>query len=78
MGNEKKPINKSRRKFFSLFLSATENAEKPEMLKMLTPDGKLVEVDKKVFEAAAKNQKASNKEIYDWMNNPSKDLNNTL
>ncbi|HEX4875242.1 MAG TPA: hypothetical protein VFV31_01130 [Chitinophagaceae bacterium] len=78
MGNKKKPINSSRRKFFSLILSASENAEKPEMLKMLTPDGKLVEIDKKVFEAASKKQKASNKEIYDWMKNPSKDLNNSL
>lgn len=38
---------------------------------MLTPDGKLVEVDKSVIDQAAKT-KAGNKEIYEWMQNPSK------
>ncbi len=73
MGNTKKPDNKSRRQFFSLLLSASENATNSEKIKMLTADGKLVEVDKAVFEEAAKKKKASNKEIYDWMKNPSKD-----
>jgi len=43
------------------------------MVKMLTADGKLVEIDKSVLEAASKKQKSSNKEIYDWMQNPSKE-----
>lgn len=73
MGNNKKTENKSRRKFFSLLLSPSEASSNPDMIKMLTPDGKLVEVDKSIVEAAAKNKKASNKEIYDWMKNPSKD-----
>ncbi len=73
MGNNKKPDNKSRRQFFSLLLSGSENVATPEKIKMLTADGKLVEVDKAVFEEAAKKKKASNKEIYDWMKNPSKD-----
>ena len=38
---------------------------------MLTADGKLVEIDKEVLDAAAK-QKANNKEILQWMKNPSK------
>lgn len=40
---------------------------------MLTPDGKLVEVDKAIYEKAVQKKKASNKEIFDWMKNPSKD-----
>ncbi len=47
--------------------------KKTERVKMLTADGKLVEVDKSVFEKATTGKKASNKEIYDWMNNPSKE-----
>jgi hypothetical protein len=73
MGNNKKPDNKSRRQFFSLLLSGSENAANSKKIKMLTADGKLVEIDKAVFEEATKKKKASNKEIYDWMKNPSKD-----
>jgi len=40
---------------------------------MLTADGKIVEIEKLVLEAASKNKKATNKEIYDWMQNPSKE-----
>ncbi len=36
-----------------------------EKVKMLTPDGKLVEVDKAVLDKASK-KKVSNKEILDW------------
>jgi hypothetical protein len=39
---------------------------------MLTADGKLVEVDKAAYDQLASKQKATNKEIYDWMKNPSK------
>lgn len=67
MGQEKKPTAKSRRQFFSLLL-----AEKKETVKMLTAGGKLVEVDKAVYEQVAGKQTASIKEIYDWMENPSK------
>jgi predicted SnoaL-like aldol condensation-catalyzing enzyme len=70
MGNDKKNGQRSRRQFFSSFFSETPKTEK---IKMLTPDGKLVEVDKAVFEEAAGKKKASNKEIYNWMNNPSKE-----
>jgi hypothetical protein len=73
MGNNKKSENNSRRWFLSLFVPADKKAEKPEMVKMLTPDGKLVEVEKSVLEAATKNNKATNQEIYTWMNNPSKE-----
>ncbi len=72
MGNNKNK-DKSRRGFLSLLLSGKDNNQnKPEMVKMLTADGKLVEVEKSVYEAAMKNKKATNKNIYEWMKNPSK------
>lgn len=67
MGN-----NKNRRGFFSSLLYSNEE-NKPVMVKMLTPDGKLVEIEKSVLDASTQKKKASNKEIYDWMKNPSKD-----
>jgi hypothetical protein len=69
MGNNKQPDNTSRRSFFTSFLNS-----KKEKVKMLTPDGKLVEVDKAVLDAASK-QKVNNTEILQWMNNPSKKEN---
>jgi hypothetical protein len=75
MGDNKKPDDRSRRWFLSLFTAADKNAAKPGMVKMLTADGKLVEIDKAVLEAASKKQKSTNKEIYDWMENPSKENN---
>jgi hypothetical protein len=80
MGNNKENNASSRRQFLSLFglvdKAATEKKEgKPEMVKMLTAEGKLVEVDKAIFDKIATKQKATNKEIYDWMQNPSKENN---
>jgi|SoiMethySBSTD1v2_1073268.scaffolds.fasta_scaffold1345331_2 hypothetical protein len=69
MDNNKNETNKSRRSFFTSFLNS-----KKEKVKMLTADGKLVEVDKAVLDAAGK-QKVNNKEILQWMNNPSKNEN---
>ena len=40
---------------------------KTETVKMLTPDGKLVEVDKSVIEKATGLKKASGKEVFEWM-----------
>ena len=71
MGNKKKDM-KSRRSFFSLLMGEKDKTTKPEMIKMLTAEGKLVEVDKAVLDEVAKKQRATNKEIYDWMKNPSK------
>jgi len=78
MGENNNKRDRTRRSFLSLFLngsndSSSTNNGKPEMVKMLTADGKLVEVDKTVLEAASKKQKSTNKEIFDWMDNPSKD-----
>jgi len=68
MGNNgKNQQNKSRR----WFLTGGVLDAKKEKVKMLTADGKLVEVDKSVLDAAVK-QKVSNKEILEWMKNPSK------
>jgi hypothetical protein len=49
------------------------SADEGPTVKMLTPDGKMVEVSKAMLDKLSKNKKASKKEIYDWMNNPSKD-----
>jgi hypothetical protein len=75
MGQPKKTNTNSRRDFLSLFGLTEKNETKPEMVKMLTADGKVVEIKKSVLEEAAKKQKSTNKEIYDWMNNPSKENN---
>jgi predicted metal-dependent phosphotriesterase family hydrolase len=75
MGDNKKSDDRSRRWFLSLFTTADKKDAKPGMVKMLTADGKLVEIDKAVLEAASKKQKSTNKEIYDWMENPSKENN---
>ena len=68
MGNSKRNTADSRRQFFSLFLG-----NKNEKVQLLTAEGKLAEVDKSVVENAATKKKASNKEIYNWMKNPSKE-----
>ncbi len=38
-----------------------------EKIKMLTPDGKLVEVDRRVVESAKAKSKASNSDILNWL-----------
>jgi len=68
MGNNNQ--DKSRRSFFSGLFKPTK-----EKVKMLTADGKLVEIDKDVLDAAA-GQKVNNKEILQWMKNPSKNETN--
>lgn len=78
MGNNNHK-DRSRRGFLSLLVSGkdanttSKNKDKPEMVKMLTADGKLVEIEKSVLEAVSKKQKSTNQEIYQWMNNPSKE-----
>jgi len=37
-----------------------------EKIQMLTPDGKLVEVDKRVLDQVAEKKKAANTDILDW------------
>jgi len=73
MGNNKKTDRKSRRWFLSLLIPADKEAVNPEMIKMLTAEGKLVEVNKEVFDKAVNKQRATNKEIFQWMKNPSKE-----
>ncbi len=75
MGDNKKSEDKSRRWFLSLLNPADSNKANPGKVKMLTADGKLVEIDKTVLDAASKKQKSTNQEIYDWMQNPSKENN---
>lgn len=68
MGDNKES-SKSRRWFLTGGLG---EKSKTEMVKMLTADGKVVEIEKSILEAASQKQKATNAEIYEWMNNPSK------
>lgn len=68
MGNKKDNAG-SRREFFSSLIRKKETAK----IKMLTPDGNLVEVDKDVIDASVNRQKASSQDIFNWMENPSKD-----
>lgn len=75
MEENKKTEDKSRRWFLSLFTAADKKVTKTGMVKMLTADGKLVEIDKAALDAASQNKKSTNKEIYDWMQNPSKENN---
>ena len=75
--SENNQKDRDRRSFLSFLLSGKDNKAteqtKPEMVKMLTADGKLVEVKKSIVDAATTRQKVNNKEILDWMQNPSKD-----
>ena len=73
MGNNNTAGGKSRRDFLSIFSLHDKKAAAPEMVKMLTPDGKLVTVDKAILEKVMNNKKASHQEIFDWMENPSKE-----
>jgi len=66
---------KSRRWFLSLLSPLGKKEPGNDKVKMLTAEGKLVEVSKSVLEAASKKKRSSNKEIFDWMKNPSKDNN---
>jgi hypothetical protein len=51
-----------------LATSAKPHEEKPvNKIKMLTSDGKLVEVDESVVRKAAGSRKATNEEIFKWM-----------
>lgn len=75
MDKPTKQSEKSRRWFLSLFTPAEKKAVTKDRVKMLTADGKLVEVDRAVLEAASKKTRSTNKEIYAWMNNPSKENN---
>ena len=72
MENKEKTNDKSRREFLSHFFPIAAKTNNLEMVKMLTADGKLVEVKKSIVDAATTRQKVSNKEILDWMQNPSK------
>ena len=67
MGKNNNQKNSSRRQFFTAFFS-----DDTQKVKMLTPDGRLVTIDKSVYDRAAGKQKATNKDIYQWMDNPSK------
>jgi hypothetical protein len=52
------------------FLSSSASTHPPrkgEKIKMLTADGKLVEVEKSAIEKKTSARRATNKEVFDWM-----------
>ena len=53
-------------------VSANPKSTNGSKIKMLTADGRLVEIDKSVFEKKAGLQKASDKEVYEWMSDKHK------
>lgn len=78
MTKQKSNVPGTRRKFLSLGLlggaalltqkteamaSLTDDDEK---ISMLTPDGKLVEVSRKIYDQAIERQKATNPDILQW------------
>ena len=78
-----KTKNNSRRKFLSLAISSSaalasgkvfsqQKTEESEKVKMLTPDGQLVEVEKVVLDQVSSRKKANNKDIFEWANRKSK------
>lgn len=73
MGDNQQEDNKSRRQFLSKLFAGNKQAGNPDMVKMLTADGKLVEVKRSIIEAASTKRKVTNKEILDWVDNPSKE-----
>ncbi len=75
--------NHNRRKFLSLGLlsgagllasqvnaNPIAEAEKADTVMLLTPDGKLVEVNKSIVQQARTGTKVSNQEIREWTNLP--------
>jgi hypothetical protein len=78
--------NSSRRKFLSLGLLSgaalfTQKAEAmaslsedDEKVSMLTADGKLVEVSKKLIEQSTSREKAKNEDIFNWAENAKKSM----
>ena len=50
-----------------LATNAKPHQQKTNKIKMLTSDGKLVEVDESVIKKAAGSRKATNEEIFQWM-----------
>jgi major membrane immunogen (membrane-anchored lipoprotein) len=59
--------NKSRRNFlFGSFSKSTDDSEESEMVKMLTPDGKLVEVNRRLLKGKS-TIPSRNADILNWM-----------
>ncbi|OFY84943.1 MAG: hypothetical protein A3F72_18345 [Bacteroidetes bacterium RIFCSPLOWO2_12_FULL_35_15] len=73
-------MKKKRRDFLTIILAAgaslgllssfkkSSKNKNPEKIKMLTADGKLVEIDKSMIEKEITTSRASNKEVLEWMN----------
>ena len=53
-------------------LSKTPKSKTTDKIKMLTADGKLVEIKKSVIEKQAALKRASDKEVFEWMDKKDK------
>ena len=71
MGNQNN--RKGSRRWFLGFALDRDNSGDEEMVKMLTADGRLVSVKKSAIIKVSTTGKTTNKDIYVWMNNPSKE-----
>ena len=74
--NNKNNSADSRRKFLNKGLFASAGwltgmvdiaKEETKKVKMLTPDGKLVEIDESIITNSRKRKKVKNQDILDWM-----------
>ena len=58
--------NNNRRDFLKIFTKPSQCIVENEKIMLLTPDGKLVEVDKQIVMQAKTGSKVSNQEILKW------------
>jgi hypothetical protein len=79
MDKKEPTISDSRRKFINKIyalgasfipLDEKEDASSNGKVKMLTADGKLVEVDEAILDGLSSEAKVSNKDLYKWINSP--------
>jgi hypothetical protein len=60
-------IFSNKTKSISGLASSTPDVEQTDKIKMLTPDGKLVEVDSQILKNCKKTSKVKNAEILKWV-----------
>ncbi|MFI5134830.1 MAG: hypothetical protein ACHQD9_03150 [Chitinophagales bacterium] len=85
-----KDQDESRRRFLKTMLAAgagigflssisgTRKKNQDEKIKMLTADGRLVEVDRSQIKREITSGRATNEEVLEWMNSPKESFGSTL
>ncbi len=83
MNNKEK---NNRRSFLKIILSAgsaigllspgksNTKSRSSDKVKMLTADGKLVEIEKSVLDKKVRSKRATNEEVFEWMNSKHKNI----